>query len=66
MKLVVLLMVHKSHSQPPGMFINTPENNGINYQPQLVSRISAINSRNNSQGCCGLVGRHDHLEYREL
>ena len=29
---------------PPAMFKN-PVNNGINYQPQLVSRISAINSR---------------------
>ena len=30
--------------QPPGMY-KTPQNNGINYQLQLVSRISAINSR---------------------
>ena len=30
--------------QPPGMVLN-PINNGKNYQPQLVRRISAINSR---------------------
>ena len=37
--LVILLMVQKSHSQPPGMY-KTLANNGVNYQPQLVSRIS--------------------------
>ncbi len=29
---------------PPGMYISNPVNNGINYQPQLVSRISTSNS----------------------
>ena len=29
---------------PPGMYIKPLLNDGINYQPQLVSRISSINS----------------------
>jgi len=29
---------------PPGIYIKDPVNNGINYQPQLVVRISSINS----------------------
>ena len=33
----------RNPKQPPGM-CKTPVNNGINYQPQLVSRISSINS----------------------
>ena len=37
---------------PPGMMLKPVVNNGINYQPQLVSRLSSINSsdhgRNNS------------------
>ena len=36
---LMLLMVQKSHSQPPGMY-KTPVNNGINYQPQLVQDLS--------------------------
>ena len=43
-KLKVLLMVQKFPSQPPGMVRINPVNNEINYQPQLVSRISFINS----------------------
>ena len=30
---------------PPGMYKTGATNTGINYQPQLVSRISSINSR---------------------
>ena len=33
----------RNPKQPPGMY-KTLKNNGINYQPQLVSRISSINS----------------------
>ena len=41
---VDMLMVQKSHSQPPFGCIKPVVNHGINYLPQLVSRISAINS----------------------
>ena len=34
--------MEKNPAPPPGMSKN-PENNGINYQPQLVSWISSIN-----------------------
>ena len=34
---LILLMVQKSDSQPPGMVLKPVVNNGINYQPQLVS-----------------------------
>ena len=37
----ILLVVKKSHSQPPGMVRKKPDvNNGINYQPQPVGRVS--------------------------
>ena len=32
----ILLMVQKSHSQPPGMGLKHVVNNGRNYQPQQV------------------------------
>ena len=40
---VLLLMVQKSQGQPPGMWHKTLVTHGINYQPQLDSRISDIN-----------------------
>ena len=39
-----LLMVQKSQGQPPGMY-KILSITGIKYQPQLVRRISAINSK---------------------
>ena len=38
--MVLLLMVQKSCKQPPGMVLKPVVNNGINYQPQLISLIS--------------------------
>ena len=44
------------HPAPPGIY-QTTLNNGINYQHQLVSRISSINSISNffTSGVCNLL-----------
>ncbi len=48
---LILLMVQKSINT---WDVQNPVNNGINYQPQLVSRISSINSTSRvSLGLCG-------------
>ena len=39
-----LLLMAEIWRSPPGINCQNPINHGINYQPQLVSRISAINS----------------------
>ena len=52
---LVLLMVQKSHSQPPFGFIKPWKNNGINYQPPLVNPGFLNHQQYENIGCLQLL-----------